>query len=56
MRDGLDHRWAGKHADSNADAHADANTVVYPITIQRAHAIEDRATRADTNPTRRASC
>ena len=59
MRDGLDHRWAGKransNADSNADPHADARPVVYPITIQpitikRARAIADRATRADTNP------
>ena len=50
MRDGLDHRWAGKHADFNADPHADARTVVYPITIQRAHAIADRATQPDTQP------
>ena len=59
MRDGLDHRWAGKHADpradSNTDPDADARTVDYPITIQpitikRAHAITVRATRADTNP------
>ena len=59
MRDGLDHRWAGKHADpradSNTDPDADARTVVYPITIQpitikRAHAIADRTTRPDTQP------
>ena len=59
MRDGLNHRWAGKHADAIADsntdpdADADARTVVYPITIQpitikRAHAITVRATRPDT--------
>ena len=63
MRDGLDHRWAGKHADpradsgadSHADPDADARTVDYPVTIQpitikRARAIADGATRADTNP------
>ena len=63
MRDGLDHRWAGKHADSSADPHADshadshpdARTVDFPVTIQpitikRARAITVRATRADTNP------
>ena len=60
MRDGLNHRRAGKHADpradSGADSHADpdadadARIVVYPITIQRARAIADGATQADTNP------
>jgi len=43
MRNGLDHRWAGEHADphanSNADPHAAAKTVIYAITIQRARAI-----------------
>ena len=59
MRDGLDHRWAGKRADAGADSHADphpdARTVVYPVTIQpitikRAHAITVRTTRPDTQP------
>ena len=54
MRNGLDHRWAGEHADphanSNADPHAAAKTVIYAITIQRARAIADRATEQPEQP------
>ena len=58
MRDGLHHRWAGKHADASADPSADpradpcadTRTISRPITIKRAHAITVRTTRPDTQP------
>ena len=50
MRDGLNHRWAGKHADASADSHADARTVSRSITIKRAHAITVRATQPESEP------
>ena len=54
MRDGLNHRWAGKHADtsadSDADPNADARTVSRSITIKRAHATTIRATQPESEP------
>ena len=54
MRDRLNHRWAGKHADasadSHADPHADARSVSRSIAIKRAHAITVRATQPESEP------